>query len=366
MAISDLVSANICRLKPYSPGKPIEEVEREYGITDIIKLASNESPIGPSPKAIEAMKSACEKVNLYPDGTCFSLRNVVAEHLGIEPDWLSFGAGSDELIREIGTVFLEQGDCVIQGDPTFSQYEGAATANGCECRMVPLASGFEYDVDALIGCMNEQTKLVFLANPNNPTGTMLSEEQVKRVMDAMPERALLILDEAYYEYIERPDYPQALKWVLEGRNVILLRTFSKIYGLAGLRLGYAIARPEIIGIIERIRLPFNVSSVAQTAAIAGLSDQEHIVRSRKINSEGKEFYYREFDRMGLPYARSEANFVWVDVKTDCRKVFNEMLKRGVIVRTGDIFGCPTHLRISVGKPEENRRCIEALQEVVST
>lgn len=363
------VGSRICkecvlRLKPYVPGKPIEEVQREYGLTDIVKLASNENPLGPSPKAIEAMKKAVEKVSLYPDGTCFALRNAVAAHLGIQPDYLSFGAGSDELIREIGTAFLEDGDCVIQGDPTFSQYEGAATVNDCPCASVPF-KGYDYDLDGLISCLDSRTKLVFIANPNNPTGTMLTHNQVETLIAKMPERAILVLDEAYNEYIERPDFPNSLPWVLEGRNIILLRTFSKVYGLAGLRLGYAIARPELIGYIERVRLPFNVSSVAQVAAIASLPDQEHVEKSRRLNSEGKAYLYREFGRLGLPYAPSEANFVWVDLRRDSVEVFKALLQKGVIIRTGDIFGCPTHARVTIGKPEDNRRFIQALEEVLS-
>lgn len=364
------MSSKICRdcilrLKPYVPGKPIEEVQREYGLTDIIKLASNENPLGPSPKAVEAMKKACEKVALYPDGNCFALRNAVAEHIGVQPDYLSFGTGSDELIREIGTAFLEEGDCVVQGDPTFSQYEGAATVNNCECCLANLKDGYYYDVDAILGCINERTKLVFIANPNNPTGAMMNQSEVERLIAGMPSRAILILDEAYYEYIERPDYPNALQWVLEGKNVISLRTFSKIHGLAGLRLGYAIARPELIGYIERVRLPFNVSSIAQVAAIASLSDPGHIERSRKVNSEGKQYFYKEFRRMGLSFAESEANFVWVDLGRDSKEVFHELLKKGVIIRTGDIFGWPTHARVTIGTAEENSRFIKALEEVLS-
>ncbi|HOM70987.1 MAG TPA: histidinol-phosphate transaminase [Armatimonadota bacterium] len=356
----------VLRLKPYIPGKPIEEVQREYGLTDIVKLASNENPLGASPKAIEAMKKACDNVALYPDGSCFTLRNALASHLGVQPDYLSFGAGSDELIREIGNVFLEEGDCVIQSDPTFSQYEGAATSNNCTCCMVPLHEDFSYDVDALIDQFNEHTKLVFIANPNNPTGNMLPHKDAERILDALPERAILVLDEAYYEYIERSDYPNGLKWVLEGRNVILLRTFSKIYGLAGLRLGYAIARPELISLIERIRLPFNVGSIAQVAAIASLQDQDQVIKSRMMNSDGKNYFYSQFDRLGLKYVPSEANFVWVDVGQDSKQVFVELLKRGVIIRTGDVFGWPTHIRISTGLPQDNERCIKALEEVLGS
>ncbi|MBI2842344.1 MAG: histidinol-phosphate transaminase [Armatimonadetes bacterium] len=360
-----LCREGILKLRPYIPGKPIEEVQREYGLTDIIKLASNENPLGPSHKAVESMKSACERVGLYPDGSCFALRQAVAEHLGVEPDYLSFGAGSDECIHEIGVAFLEDGDDVVQADPTFSQYETAATLMECPCRMIPLNS-YSYDVDAMADRITERTKLVFVANPNNPTGTMVTHTQVERLLDRLPERAILVLDEAYHEYnVDRPDFPKALPWVLEGRNIVLLRTFSKIYGLAGLRLGYAIAKPEIIRFMEQVRLPFNVNSVAQAGAIAALADQEHVEKSRKLNAEGKHYFYSEFDRLGLPYAPSDANFVWVDLKKDSRWVFGELLKRGVIIRTGDIFGCPTYARVTIGLPEENQRFIGALEEVLA-
>jgi histidinol-phosphate aminotransferase len=352
-------------MKPYIPGKPIEEVQREYGLTDIIKLASNENPLGPSPKAVEAMKAACETVGLYPDGNCFKVRQAVAKHLGVDPDYLSFGAGSDELIREIGNTFLSDGDCVIQGDPTFSQYEGAATVNGCKCCNVS-NDGYNYDVESIISLIDEKTKLVFIANPNNPVGTIVTHDQVERILKALPERAILVLDEAYYEYIERPDYPNALPWVKEGKNVILLRTFSKIYALAGVRLGYAIARPEIINLIERVRLPFNINSIAQAGAIAALADRDHVDTTKKLNAAGRKYFYTEFERMGLSYAPSETNFVWVNINAEAKKVFPELLKRGIIIRTGDPFGCPTHIRVTTGTAEQNARFITALREVLRT
>jgi len=363
------VSERICRecilrLKPYVPGKPIEEVERELGITNIVKMASNENPLGPSAKAIAAMKQAVEKVGLYPDGSCFALRQAVAAHLGVRPDNLFFGAGSDEVIHFIGLALLEKGDEVIQADPSFVRYEAAAILNECVCHMVPLKD-YTHDVDAMAARINDRTKLVFVANPNNPTGTIVTHQEVERLLSRMPERAVLVLDEAYYEYVERPDYPKALPWALEGRNVILLRTFSKIYGLAGLRLGYAIAKPELIGCLEQVREPFNVNSVVQAGAIASLQDPDQVIRSRKVNSEGKRQLYAAFERLSLPYVPSEANFVFVDVKRDSVQVFKELLKRGVIVRTGDIFGTPTHIRVTIGTKEENDRFIAALTEVLS-
>lgn len=355
----------ILKLKPYIPGKPIEEVEREYGVKDIIKLASNENPLGASPKAVEAINRMAWNVGLYPDGSCYVLRNTVAEKLGVKPDNLTFGAGSDEVIHVIALALLERGDEVISCDPTFVQYEAAAVLCECAYHKVPLKN-HTYDLEGIAEKLNAHTKLVFIANPNNPTGTMVTHAEVERLLSRMPERAVLVLDEAYYEYNERSDFPRSVEWVLEGRNVIVLRTFSKIYGLAGLRVGYGIARPDIIGYLEQVRQPFNVSSIGQAAATASLDDYEHVERSRRLNTEGRRYLYREFDRLGLPYVPSEANFVWVDLKEDSVRVFKELLRRGVIIRTGDIFGMPTWARVTVGKPEENKRFIAALEEVIAS
>lgn len=359
-----LVREDVLKLKPYVPGKPIEEVEREYGVTNIIKLASNENPLGPSPKAVEAMKKALEKVELYPDGYCFKLRHAVSEYLNIGPDYLIFGNGSDEIIHYLGLAFLCEGNECIQGTPSFSQYEAASMLCGCNCNMVPL-NGYDYDIDAMLAGVNEHTKLFFIANPNNPTGAIVTKKQVEHVLDRLPKECILVLDEAYYEYVNNPDYPEAIEWVREGRNLILLRTFSKIYALAGLRVGYGIAKPEIIRYLELVRAPFNVNSVAQVGAIESIKDSEQITRTRKLNKAGLNYFYQEFDRMGLKYAKSEANFVFVDVKKNSKEVFVEMLKKGVIIRTGDIFGLPTHIRVTTGTVEQNERFIKALTEVLT-
>ena len=364
MAMSDLMKENIARLKPYVPGKPIEEVEREFGITNIVKLASNENPLGPSPKALEAMKKALEKVALYPDGSCFLLKKALACHWGVSEDEVILTNGSDELIHYTGVTFLSPGDQVIQADPSFVRYESAAVLNECDCVMVPLRD-FTHDLEAMADRITDKTKLVFIANPNNPTGTSVTQRDVERFMSRLPERVIAVFDEAYYEYVESPDYPDMIDYVREGANVLIMRTFSKIYGLAGLRIGYGIARPEIIQCLNQVREPFNVNSIAQAGALASLGDPEQVVRSKRVNSEGKKYLYREFEAMGLPYAPSDANFVWVDIKTDCKRAFVEMLRRGVIVRTGDIFGYPTYIRVTTGTEAENRRFIETLREVLA-
>lgn len=360
----DLVQPNILKLTPYVPGKPIEEVERELGITDIIKMASNENPLGPSPMAVKAMAEALQNVGLYPDGSCFSLRRAVAEHWGVRPEQLIFGNGSDELIHYIGVTFLTPEDEVIQADPTFVRYEAAGILNNCKVHKVPCRD-LTHDLDAMGDRINERTKIIFIANPNNPTGTIVLQKDVDRLMARVPERCIVVFDEAYYEYVEHPEYPQTIPLVEEGRNVIVLRTFSKIYAMAGLRLGYGIARPRIIEYLEQVREPFNVNSIAQVGAIASLKDPNQVPNARRVNSEGRAYLCGEFDRMGLPYTPSQANFVFVDVKRDCVPVFKELLKRGVITRTGDIFDLPTWLRVTIGTMDQNRRFIAALEEVLA-
>lgn len=364
MAMNDLVRENICRLKPYVPGKPIEEVEREYGITNIVKLASNENPLGPSPKAVAAMSQALNSVGLYPDGACFSLKRALARHWGVREEELFIGNGSDEIIHNIGITFLSPGDEIIQGDPSFSQYETSATLCSSGCVMVPLKD-FTFDLDAMADAITDETRIIYVTNPNNPTGTSVSQKDVDRLMDRLPERVIAIFDEAYYEYVDRPDYPNVYEYVKAGANAIILRTFSKAYGLAGLRVGYGIMRSELVACLNQVRQPFCVNSIAQVGAVASLQDPEQVPNTRKLNSESKRYLYSEFERMGLAFIPTDANFIFVDIKRDCRQVFVEMLKRGVIVRTGDIFGYPTYIRVTTGLPEDNRRLIETLSEVLA-
>ncbi|HIE53435.1 MAG TPA: histidinol-phosphate transaminase [Armatimonadetes bacterium] len=361
--MASLVKEHILDLKPYVPGKPIEEVKRELGLTEVLKLASNENALGPSPKAVQALQEAAATVGLYPDGSCSALKQALAAHWNLEPEQIIIGNGSDELIQFIGLTFLAPGDEVIQADPSFVRYEAAAILNQAKCLKVPLRN-FTSDLEAMAARLTPRTKLIFVANPNNPTGTMNTRDEVERLLDRVPDHVLVVLDEAYYEYVDDPDYPDSLQYVREGRNVIVLRTFSKIYALAGLRVGYGLARPDLIGYLNQVREPFNVNSLAQVAALASLQDPEQVERARRMNREGKEQLYRAFTELGLPYVPSQANFVLVDVKRDSRQVFAALLRRGVIVRTGDIFGLPTHLRVTVGKPEENERFIAALREVL--
>jgi histidinol-phosphate aminotransferase len=357
------VAENILRLKPYVPGKPIEEAQREYGLTDFCKLASNENPLGPSPLAVEAIREAAAKVGLYPDAACYQLTRDLAAHWGVEPENLIIGNGSDEIIQFIGLAFIEPGDEVLTATPSFVRYEAAAVLNNADLIEVPLRD-FTFDLEAMADRLSPRTRVVFIANPNNPTGTMVTRAEVERFLVRVPERALVVMDEAYFEYADSPDYPDSWEYVRQGRNVIVLRTFSKIYALAGLRVGYGMARPELIQYLHQVREPFNVNSLAQAAACASLRDPDQVARSRRVNREGKAKLTSAFDAMGLPHVPTAANFILVDVRQDCRQVYEGLLRRGVIVRTGDIFGLPTHLRVTIGTPEENDRFLRELRAVL--
>lgn len=352
------------RLVPYSPGKPIEEAKREFGLTDVIKLGSNENSLGPSPMAVEAMRSALGDLHLYPDGAAYSLKTALSDRLDLPRDSITAGNGSDEIIHYLGIAYLRPGDNIVQGDPSFVRYESAAILNDTECIKVPLKN-LTHDLEAMADAVTGRTRMVFLANPNNPTGTMNTRTEVERLLDRVPDSVLVVLDEAYAEYVERDDYPDSVQYVRDGRSVIVLHTFSKIYGIAGLRVGYGLARPDIIRAVEQVREPFNVNSLAQVGAVAALGDSTHVRRSRLSNAEGKRAFCAAFDRMGLPYAPSEANFVFVDVERDCRPVYQALLRKGIIVRTGDIFGLPTYLRVTIGTAEENARFLRELEAILA-
>lgn len=355
----------ILDIKPYTPGKPIEEVERELGLTNVIKMASNENPLGPSLKAVEAMQKFATKVNIYPDGNCYYLKQELAGQLGVTEDNLIVGNGSDEVIKLLAEAYINPGDEVIMATPSFSEYLYATQLMGGKMIMIPVDDTYTHDLKAMLEAVTDKTKVIFICNPNNPTGTMVSKEQIDKFLDQVPDNILVVLDEAYAEYVEDKKYPDSVQYVKSGKNVIVLRTFSKIYALSGLRIGYGIASKEIIELINRVREPFNVNSMAQTAALASLKDKEHLENSFKANSEGKQYLYKEFEKMGLNYVPTQTNFIFVDIGVDCKEAFQALMKKGVIIRTGDIFGEPTFIRVTIGKPEENERFIKALKEVLN-
>lgn len=354
----------IMNIKPYVPGKPIEYVQKEFGLKDVIKLASNENPIGPSPKAIEAMKEAAPKMFLYPDGYCTELREALSNYLNVKNEQLIFGNGSDEIIKLLGEVFIEQGDEVIVADPSFSEYDFMCLLMGGTLKKVPLKD-FKHDLEKMADEINEKTKMIFICNPNNPTGTIVTKSEVEKFLARVPENVVVVFDEAYHEYVKDNNYPQTLEYIKSGlKNVIVLRTFSKIHGLAGLRIGYGIANPDMIQLLERTREPFNVNLMAQKAALASLLDKKHLQDSFKVNESGKKFLYESFSDMGLNYIPTHANFIMVDVGKHSKEVFVELQKKGVIIRTGDIFGLDNYIRVTVGTEEENKRFINSLKEVL--
>jgi histidinol-phosphate aminotransferase len=355
----------IQRIRPYRPGKPLQEVEREYGITNAVKLASNENPLGPSPKAVEAMRAAAAEVAYYPEDTCFYLKRDLAAFLDLPEEHLLLGNGSDEILHCASLAFLSPGDNTVMATPSFVMYETNSHMGDAEPRQVPLHN-LTHDLDAMLAQVDGGTKLFFICNPNNPTGTYNTEQEVEQVLDRLPAHCLLVLDEAYYEYTDAPDYPQSLKWVREGRNVLVLRTFSKIYALAGLRVGYGMAHPAIIQALQQVRPPFNVNSLAQVAAQASLADPSQVARSRECNLEGKKYLAAEFERRGIGYVPTQANYIFVDTARNARNVGEELLCRGVVVRVGDwIFNYPSYLRVTIGTPEQNRRFIDALDQVLA-
>ncbi|MEM9282270.1 MAG: histidinol-phosphate transaminase [Verrucomicrobiota bacterium] len=350
-------------LVAYDPGKPIEETARELGLdpSDIIKMASNENPLGPSPKAIEAMKQAAEGVHIYPDGGGYKLRTAIAEKFGLDRSQIILGNGSNEIIELIGHGFLDPGDNVIAAEHAFVVYKLMATLFGAETIEVP-DPGYVHDLDAMADAITPKTKKIFIANPNNPTGTMVGQEVIDRFMARVPEHVMVIFDEAYYEFLHEP--PNTMKYVDEGRNVVIMRTFSKIQGLAGLRIGYGITTPAIAEVLQKCRQPFNTNAIAQAGAIAGLEDEQHQEDTRLLNDEGLAYFHSSFEEMGLEYVPSVANFVLVKVG-DGDAVFDAMLKRGVIVRAMRGYKLPEWVRISTGTESQNERCIVTLKEVLA-
>jgi histidinol-phosphate aminotransferase len=349
----------IAELKPYVPGKPVEELERELGIKDSVKLASNENPLGPSEKALEAIdERLLGSLNRYPDGGGYYLKEALAQRLGVAEEEIILGNGSNELLDVAVRTFMKPGENAVMAWPSFVVYPMSVQAQGGTATMVPLTD-FRHDLEAMALAVTPETKIIFIANPNNPTGTINTAAELDALMARVPEDVLVVLDEAYYEYVTGTSYADSMKHFRAGRNVLVLRTFSKIYGLAGLRVGYGIARREILAEMDKVREPFNTSTVAQAAALAALKDEEHVGRSRRINGEGKEFLYGELGSLGVRYVPTEANFVYMFVQ-DARKTYEALLMRGVIVRP---MG-PEALRVTVGLPEENRRFVAALGETL--
>lgn len=352
----------ILRMTPYSPGKPIDEVKRELGLDDVVKLASNENPRGPSPRAVAAVQAAAHRLHVYPDAGAYDLRQGIAQRFGVRPDQVLLGNGSDELIHLLGLVFLAgPNDRMIVGDPSFVRYDAAAHLGDAQLVKVPLTADYRLDLPAMARAADDRTRLVWLANPNNPTGTTITRAEVQALLRDLPETTAVVLDEAYFEFAtEAPDYPDSREFLTDDGRVIGLRTMSKAYGLAGIRLGYGFAPAPVADAIERAREPFNCNLLAQVAALAALDDHDFLEETVRLNAEGRERLNQAFRACGATPVESYANFVLADLHRPAEPVFQALLRQGVIVRSGHVLGLPTFLRVSIGTRLEVDRFIATL------
>lgn len=360
--MKELIRKNILEVSPYIAGKPIEETKRELGLREVIKLASNENPLGVSHRALSAIKKNLSAINRYPDSQGFYLKNKLAKCLNAKPSNFVLGNGSDELIDTIIKTFVEDDENVITADTTFLEYGIISSVLNRRVITVPLRY-FRYDLEAIKKAINKKTKVIFIANPNNPTGTYVTRYEFRDFMADLPDNLLVVLDEAYDAFIDVDDFPASSEY-LNDRNIIVLKTFSKAYGLAGLRIGYAIAQEESVSFMERTRQPFNVNLLAQAAALAALEDKEFLARTRKAVLEGKACLYDALNKLGVVYVPSVANFILIDTGKDCTGVFKEMLKYGVIVRDMKQYGLKNFIRVTIGTKKENERFIKVFKKVL--
>jgi histidinol-phosphate aminotransferase len=350
-------------LKPYQPGKSIDEVKKQFNLKEIIKLASNENPFGTSSNVLKAIQNVNKPFSLYPDGYATSLRETLAKFLQVEQEQLIFGNGSDEIIQIISRALLDSNANTVMATPTFPQYKHNAIIENAEIREVPLKNG-EHDLDRMLESIDEQTSVVWICSPNNPTGTYINEQQLISFLDQVPSNVIAVLDEAYYEYVDASDYYDSIKLIDRYKNLIVLRTFSKIYGLAGFRLGYGVGNPEIIVGIEPAREPFNVNSFALAAGEAAILDQDFVLNCKEANKEGLNLFYQFCHENNLHYYPSQGNFILIDFKIDGDEVFQYLLERGFIVRSGKALGFPSSVRISMGLKEQNEALLKQLKEFI--
>jgi len=365
VGIRELAPAHVRAIAPYVPGKPIAETARELGIpeADILKMASNENPLGPSPKALEAIRGALAELNYYPDGSGFDLKAALARKLGVAPASLVLGNGSNDVLELAARAFLAPGLEAIYSEHAFAVYPLVVQAIGAKGIEVPAARGYAPDLEGMARAVRPDTKIVFLANPNNPTGTFNAWDEVRGFVERIPRRVLVVLDEAYGEYLPPELASPTVSWIARFPNLVVSRTLSKAYGLAGLRIGYGVAHPEAVEVMDRVRQPFNVNHLAMVAARAALDDEAFIDRSRAVNAAGLEQLRAGFERLGLEYIPTRGNFVTVRVG-DAARVFQALLREGVIVRPIAGYGLPEHLRVTVGLPEQNARFLAALERVL--
>lgn len=350
--------------KPYIPGKPIEEVQREYGLSDIIKLASNENPLGASPKAVVAMvQELSTNINLYPESLCPTLVKKLSQIHDVPVDHFFVDNGEDSVITMLGLTFLEPDDEVIMSDLTFPAYEGIVGKMGAKAVFVPLTEDYRNDIPGIIEAITPKTKMIFLCNPNNPTGTINTQEEFHKMLRAVPEQVMIVSDEAYYEFADNPKYPQTVPYLRHHSNIIILRTFSKVYGLAGVRIGYAMAHPDIVNTMLKVREPFPVNRIAQAGALAALDDEEFIQKTLDVNAAGRAQLTEGLKAMGFKVAYSQSNFIMVDIGRPSTPVYQELLKEGIIIRPLAPQGAPTCLRISIGTAEQNERLLVAIENI---
>ncbi|MBN2754799.1 MAG: histidinol-phosphate transaminase [Candidatus Goldbacteria bacterium] len=354
----DVAKKSVMQIKPYVPGKPAAVVQRELGLKDVIKLASNENPLGPSKAAVKAMAKALNTLNIYPESGAYELRKALAKRLRVKPETLFFGNGSNELLQIIAEAFVSPGDEVMFSAVSFVVYSIAANIAGGTIIQIP-QDNFRHNIDGFIARLSPKTKLIFICNPNNPTGTIISKAEFEKLMQAVPKNVIVVLDEAYFEYADDKNYPDGIKYLSKYPNLIVLRTFSKVYGLAGIRAGYGVADPEITGIMERIRPPFNINTLAQKGALAALGDKAHMTATLKTNKEGRAYLYAELKKLGIKYVPTQANFIFIILDKNARIYFEELQKKGVIIRT--VFD--NFARITIGTMKENKRLIKALKEI---
>jgi histidinol-phosphate aminotransferase len=351
------------KIASYIPGKAIEEVQREYGAKRWVKLASNENLLGPSPKALEAIRKELPNIHFYPEGPTPLLRKALAKIFSLTEENIIISNGADNLILMIANAFVDEGDEVIMADPTFPVYTNATQIMGGKPIRVKLKNN-AHDLDAMLNKVTRKTKLIFICNPNNPTGTIVSQASLNQFLIKLPGWVIVILDEAYGDFVEAPLYPNGLGYVKKKRQLITLRTFSKVYGLAGLRIGYAIGREDLIHCLYQVRDPFPVHRLAQVAAVAALTDTDHIQKSKNLVYEGRRFLYQELERMGIRFVPSQANFIFVDFEKDIGKISQGFLREGIIIRPGRVWGYPTCGRVTIGRMTDNRRFIKALKKIL--
>ncbi|KAA3627320.1 MAG: histidinol-phosphate transaminase [Proteobacteria bacterium] len=366
----DLAAEGVKGLRPYQPGKPITELEREYGIKNAVKLASNENPMGASPLAIEAAGNALKEVEFYPDGGGFELRAALSRWHDIDPVQITLGNGSNDVLDLIGRVFLTPDRESIYSAHAFVVYHLTTLACGATGRVAAAHDGsrgpaFGHDLEAMRALINDKTAVIYIANPNNPTGTWLKRDELEAFISAVPPRVVVVIDEAYIEYVDEPEFPDSAQWLKKYPNLVVCRTFSKAYGLAGLRVGYALSGPEVADLLNRVRQPFNVNAPAMAAACAALGDQEHIKRAVDENRRGMAVLAAAFAELGLNHIPSVGNFVSVDFGRPAGPIYEGLLREGVIVRPVANYGMPNHLRITVGSGEQNVRVVNALRKVLA-